>query len=172
MILIFAVDRNFSIGLDGDMLFYLKEDLTRFKKITSGHIMVMGRKTLESLPGGLPLKNRTNIVLTRDKNYKKDGVTIVNDLSKLFEKIEEIKKPGQEVFLIGGGDLVAQLVDKCEKAYITYVDKEFPEFDTKIPHLDQLDNWELVQESSPVQEDIDGEIYKYTYRVYINTECK
>lgn len=168
MILIFAVDKNFSIGIDGDMLFYLKEDLSRFKKITSGHIMVMGRKTLESLPGGKPLKNRTNIVLTRDKSYLKEGALVVNDLSKLDQIIDKTRKESQEVFLIGGGDLVAQLLNKCHKAYITYLDKEFSEFDTKIPNLDELENWQMIEELGPNKETIDNEIYSYTYRSYIN----
>ena len=173
MILIIAVDKNFSIGYKGDMLFHLKKDLARFKRITSGNIMVMGRKTLESLPGGKPLPNRTHIVLTGDASYKNHDAITLNDPERLDDLLKEIDPDGEkEVFLIGGGNLVAQMLDKCDKAYITKVDRSYPDFDTAIPDLDRLENWELVSESE-VEEEVQGdEVYHFTYNEYVNRDFK
>lgn len=171
MILMLAVDNNFSIGLDGDMLFHLKKDLKRFQTITSGNILVMGRKTLESLPGSKPLPNRTHLVLTGNKAYKNHDAIVLSDIDKLDEKLEEINpdvKEKKEVFLVGGGNLVSQLLDKCEKAYITKVDKSYENFDTQIPNLDQLDNWEVVQESEQEVEYHKDEEFRFRYVTYKN----
>lgn len=168
MILIIGVDRNFSIGVDGDMLFHLKKDLKRFKEITSGHIMVMGRKTLESLPGSKPLPNRTHVVITRDGNYVNHDAIVVTDVSKLDDKLKEMNVDNKKVFLIGGGNLVDQLIDKCEYAYITLVYKAYERFDTAIPNLEKLENWELIEQSD-LQTEIQGDdVFEYTYNVYKN----
>lgn len=169
MILIIAVDNNFSIGYKGDMLFHLKKDLKRFKEITLGNIMVMGRKTLESLPNAKPLPGRTHIVLTSDKEYKNDEAIVVNSVNEIFQKIKEIN-PNQDkkVFLIGGGNLVKQMIDNIEIAYITKVNKNYELFDTQIPNLEKLENWELI-EKSELQEEIQGEeLFNFTYNIYKN----
>lgn len=84
MILIFAVDNNWNIGYNGDMLFKISEDLKRFKEITVGNIIIMGRKTFESLPYKKALPNRINIIITRDKEYKGENIMVVNSLEQLF----------------------------------------------------------------------------------------
>ena len=170
MILIIAVDKNFSIGYKGDMLFHLKTDLKRFKEITSGHIMVMGRKTLESLPGGKPLPNRTHIVITSDKNYKNEDAIVLNNINDLDSLLKEINTDNRDVFLIGGGNLVDQLIDKCDKAYITLVNKEYTQFDTAIPNLEKLDNWELVGQSDLKTETQGDEKFEFVYNIYKNLD--
>lgn len=173
MILIIAVDNNFSIGINGDMLFHLKTDLKRFKDITSGHIMIMGRKTLESLPNGNPLPDRTHIVLTRDKKYRNHDSIVVNHISEIMPKVKELNPNNEkEVFLIGGGDLVEQMLDECEYAYITKVDKSYQNFDTAIPNLEKLSNWELIEKSEIHTEIKDGEVFEFTYNVYKNNNIK
>lgn len=169
MILMLAVDNNFSIGVNGDMLFHLKKDLKRFQNITSGNILVMGRKTLESLPGSKPLPNRTHLVLTSNPSYKNHDAITLSDIDKLDEKIAKINpNSDKEVFLVGGGNLVKQLLDKCSKAYITKVDKTYENFDTSVPNLDELDNWEQVDESEVMTEMHGDEEFKFKYVTYIN----
>lgn len=169
MILIMNVDRNFSIGYKGDMLYHLKTDLKRFRDITTGHIMVMGRKTLESLPGAKPLPNRTHIVVTSNKNYKNEDAIIVNDIEKLDDVIKDIQEAGQEVFLIGGANLIDQLLDKCRLAYITKTDKAYELFDTQMANLDKLDNWKIIEVSEIHEEIQAGELFQFKYVTYRNT---
>ncbi len=160
MNLIFAIDENWSIGVDGDMLFKISEDLQRFKKITMGGILIMGRKTFESLPDQKPLPGRTNIVVTRNPDYKRDGIIVVNSIEELDEKLEELNPNGdKEVFLIGGGELVQQMIGRCRKAHITKVAKCYDDWDTCIPNLDELPGWREIEVG---EEKVEGDlVYKY-----------
>lgn len=164
MNLIFAVDGNWKIGFGGQMLVEIEEDLHRFRRITEGHIVIMGRKTLQALPNQKPLENRINILVTRNKDYNPEGFIVVNSMEDLFPLLKEIN-PNKEkkVFVTGGGTIARQLLLFCNKAYITKVFKDFKDADTFIPNLDLDDDWEAVWES-PVQKQDD--IY---YR-YINYE--
>ena len=144
MKLIAAADKNWAIGKDNSLLISIPEDMKFFRETTSGHVIVMGRKTLESFPNGAPLKNRTNIVLTRDKGYKKDGAVIVHDTDELTGKLKEYAQ--DDVFVIGGGSIYKQLLPMCDTAYITKIDKVF-DADTYIPDLDKSEEWEIAQES-------------------------
>lgn len=168
MKLIFGTDKNFSIGSKGDMLFHLREDLARFRKITTGQICVMGRKTLESLPSGKPLPKRTNIVLSGNPTYcPPEGVTRVHNLEELQTLLEEIDpQQEKEVFLIGGGKLVADWIDCCDTAYITMVDRVYDEFDTWLPNLREDPAWELVSESETHEE----KGLSFTYQEYRRVE--
>lgn len=168
MIIIFAVDRNWAIGLKGDMLTKISKDLKRFKELTSGNIIVMGRKTFESLPNQKPLPNRVNIVITKDKSYKREGITVLNSIEELDSYILEIN-PNQEkkVFLIGGGNLVSQLMDKVYEAYITKIDKAFSEYDTVIPNLDKLEGWKIVDQTESFLDEATGLNFKHLkYKKY------
>jgi dihydrofolate reductase len=107
MKLIVAAARDWGIGNKGQLLFNVPEDMEFFKNTTMNKVVVMGRKTLLSLPGGNPLKNRTNIVLTSDVNFKKEGCIIVNSIEALFDEIKNFNS--DDVFLIGGGNLYNQL---------------------------------------------------------------
>ncbi len=151
LILIFAVDENWSIGLEGDMHVYIKKDLKRFKSLTEGNVLIMGRKTLESLPNSQPLPNRTNIVLTRNESFKQDDVIVANSLDHLFEILNEIDED-KDLFVSGGQAVVEELIDYCDRAYITKILYAFPKSDTKIPDLDQDSSWEIEEESEVYEE--------------------
>lgn len=149
--LIFAVDKNWSIGLDGDMHVYIKKDLKRFKELTLGNVLVMGRKTLESLPGSKPLDKRTTIVLTRRDIKARENLIVVNSIDDLFNILDDIDAC-KKIFVSGGQRVVEQLIDYCDYAYITKILYAFPESDTKIPNLDADSRWELVKESELLEE--------------------
>lgn len=160
MILIFAVDENWNIGYDGDMLYKIHEDLKRFKSLTTNNIIIMGRKTFESLPDKKALPNRINVVITRDKDYKAEDIMVVHSPEELFELLEKIN-PENEMgnFMIGGGNICRQFLPNCDRAYITKLFKSFEPADTFIPNLDLDDNWEVVKESEVYkQEDV---YYRY-----------
>lgn len=167
MILIFAVDNNWNIGFGGEMLTAIPSDLTRFREFTEGNIIIMGRKTLEALPDGNPLPNRINILITRNKDYKKEGLHIINsleDLPSLLERLNPDKK--MKEFVIGGGNIVIQLLSKCNKAYITKILKSFEKVDTCIPNLDLEKDWKIVKESEVFKENN----LEYKYVDYIKLD--
>lgn len=143
MNLIAAVSNNWGIGKDGDLLFHIKEDMKFFKETTINNVVVMGRKTLESFPNGNPLRDRVNIVLTRNTEFKKDGTVTVNSVDEL---LEEIKKYDEEVFVIGGGEVYSLLLPYCNKAYITRVNAE-KDADTFLLNLDAAPEWSIISES-------------------------
>lgn len=144
MYLIAAADRNWAIGNAGKLLYSLPRDMKFFRETTQNSVVVMGRKTLESFPGGNPLKNRINIVLTRNGEYKKDGVITCTDVSKLNEILEEYSD--KNIFVIGGEEIYRLLLPQCAKAYITRVDAE-AEADAFFPNLDEDNNWKITQTS-------------------------
>jgi dihydrofolate reductase len=129
-----AIAKNYALGKDNDLIWHLPADLKRFKKVTTGHYILMGRNTYESI--GKPLPNRTTIIITRNKNYFKEGCLIANSLE---EAIEMAKKEAQ-VFIIGGAQIYKETIakDLAEQLDITLVHNEFeadvyfPEIDTKI----------------------------------------
>lgn len=164
MKLIFAVDKNWNIGYDGDMLFKISKDLQRFRMFTENNIIIMGRKTFESLPDRKALPNRINIVITRDKEYEAEDIIVVHSIDELFPLLKELD-PEEEmkVFLIGGGNLTHQMLDYCNFAYITKVNKAFNISDTLIPNLDEDENWKIVKESkTDFQDDLEYKYVDYT----------
>jgi len=144
MNLIVAVDKNWSIGRKGKLLISIPEDMQLFRKETANKIVVMGRKTLESFSNGLPLKNRTNIVITSDKAYNiKDAIICHN----IEEALEEIKKySSEDVYVIGGETIYRQLLPYCDVAHVTKIDYEY-DADTQFPNLDKMPEWSLVERS-------------------------
>lgn len=160
MILLFAVDSNWNIGYEGDLLYKISEDLKRFRNLTEGNIVIMGRKSFESLPDQKALPNRINIVITRDKEYQADDVIVINSLDELFPLLKELN-PNNEMdnFVIGGGNIAKQMITYCNKAYITKIFKAFEKADTFIPNLDLDHDWKIANESEvDSQDDIN---YKY-----------
>lgn len=148
MIMIFAVDQSWDIGFRGEMLVAIDDDLKRFRQITEGNIVIMGRKTLEAIPSRQPLVNRDNILVTRGNCYENQGFYILNDMKDLDELLEELNPNGEkEVFVTGGQVIVEQLFHRCNKAYITKIFKDFPNADTRLPDLDEDEDWEIVEES-------------------------
>ena len=152
MNLIVAVDQNWAIGKEGDQLVYLKEDLKRFRSLTSGHTVILGRKTLATFPGGRPLKNRRNLILSRNPQFQAEG-------AEVFSTVEElVKQADGDAFVIGGASVYEQLLPYCDTAYITKVHAGFPA-DTYFPNLDQSGEWEVSEESESLEQD--GISYHY-----------
>lgn len=141
MNLIVAVDKNWAIGLGNKLLVSIPADMKFFRQTTTGKVVVMGRKTLESFPGGQPLKNRTNIIITRDPAYQvKDGSVV----STIEEAVEELKKYKEEdIFVIGGESIYRQMLPYCKTAFVTKIDHAY-DADTFFPNLDEMEDWKLT----------------------------
>ena len=156
MNLIAAVDRNWAIGKGGDQLVYLRTDLKRFQALTTGHAIILGRKTLATFPGGRPLKNRRNLVLSRDPDFRPEGAEVFPTLEALLAAAPE------DAFVIGGGSVYRALLDRCSTAYITKLDAAWPA-DTWLPDLDALPEWQVAEEGEELEEN--GVRFRYvTYR--------
>ena len=156
MNLIAAVDLNWAIGRDGDQLCYIPADLKRFQALTTGHPVILGRKTLATFPGGRPLKNRRNLILSRDPSFAPEG-------AEVFRSLEALRAAAPaDSFVIGGESVYAALLDWCDTAYITKIHKAYPA-DCWLPDLDADPNWTLAEESEPLEED--GLMFHYaTYK--------
>lgn len=141
MNLIVAVDKNWAIGLKGDLLVSIPQDMKFFRETTKGKVVAMGRKTLESFPNGLPLKNRVNIVLTTDKSYNGRGAVLVHSVEEMVEELKKYKE--EDIFVIGGETIYRQLLPYCKKAYITKIDHAY-HADTYFPNLDEDPEWEMT----------------------------
>ncbi|WIF94904.1 dihydrofolate reductase [Caminicella sporogenes] len=155
--IIAAMDKNGLIGKNGVLPWHLPKDLEYFKKVTTGHIVIMGRKTYESL--GKPLQKRRNIVLTNNKSFKADGVEIVYSVE---EALSKIYKKDEEVFIIGGKKIYEQFISVSNKLYITKIEYEF-KGDTYFPYIDYND-WELVSIKRGILDELNP--YKYYYYIY------
>lgn len=139
-----AVDANWAIGNKNRLLTSIPADMKFFREKTMGHVVVMGRKTLESFPNGLPLKNRVNIVLTANRSYKVKDAIIVHTKEELLEELK--KYDTNELYVIGGGSIYEMLIPYCDTAYITKIDHAYAA-DTYFPNLDQMDDWEMTEVS-------------------------
>ncbi|MDE6233693.1 MAG: dihydrofolate reductase [Lachnospiraceae bacterium] len=160
MNIIAAVDKRWGIGIKGELLISIPEDMKFFKNTTTGNVVVMGRKTLESFPGKRPLKNRTNIVLTSDVKYKADGAETVHSIPELLNILK--KYDSEKIYVIGGGKVYNQLLLYCDTAYITFINYEY-EADTFLPSLDEDKEWEMTDESDE-QTYFDIEYYFRKYK--------
>ena len=149
MDMIVAADKNWGIGKDGQLLTHLSGDLKYFKERTLGKAVVMGRKTLESLPGGRPLPGRTNIVLTANPDYEKEGCVIVHSMDELRKKCLEY--PDDGVMIIGGATLYNELMEECKSLFITKIYDEF-EADAFIKNADELPDYKVVWKSEMQEE--------------------
>jgi dihydrofolate reductase len=163
---IVAADLNFAIGFQGQMLYHLPEDLKFFARMTRGKVLIMGRGTLKSLPGGKPLKDRLNIVLSRNEHFiAPPGALRVRGMAELKAAIAPY--PADEVMVIGGQQIYALLIDCCTLAHVTRVRATAPA-DRFFPDLDRRPGWQLKEES-PLLES--GGI-RYTHCVYVNHQVK
>lgn len=144
MNLIAAADKNWGIGYKNKLLVSIPSDMKFFRETTTGKVIVMGRKTLESFPNGMPLKNRTNIVLTSNKDYRVKDAIIVHTLEELHKELE--KYNSDDIYVIGGESVYRRLLPYCDTAYITKIDHAF-QADTFFPNLDEMENWEMTQVS-------------------------
>jgi dihydrofolate reductase len=144
--LIVAVDRRWGIGRQAHLLFHIREDMKRFKALTTGSIVVLGRKTLQTFPRGEPLAGRTNVVLTCQENFVADPAIIVHSMEELAETLGQ--RPGETAYILGGTSIYRQLLPYCRLAFVTKVDAVVSA-DSFFPDLDQLAGWQLVQEEDP-----------------------
>lgn len=147
---IVVADRSWAIGRDGGLLFSLPTDMKRFRSLTMGGAVILGRKTLESFPGGRPLPKRKNIVITRRKDLKVEGAVVVSSLAEALDAAGDT--PPDQIWVIGGGSVYTALLERCKRVYLTKVDAQAEDPDTFFPNLDKLPGWEVEHESEPVEE--------------------
>lgn len=144
MNIIVAVDKNWAIGSKGQLLVTIPQDQKMFREETIGKVIVMGRRTFESLPGGQPLYGRTNIVLTTDRDFRAGGAVICHSMEEVLAKLEAY--PSEDVFIIGGQSIYEQFLPYCDVAHVTSIDFAYSA-DTYFPNLDESPEWEAVAES-------------------------
>ena len=140
---ILSADKNWGIGYKNKLLVSIASDMKFFRQTTTGRVVVMGRKTLESFPGGLPLKNRTNIVLTGNRGYSVKDAIIVHTYDELREELK--KYDTDDVYVIGGESVYRMLLPECDTVLVTKLDRAF-QADTFFPDLDTMDEWEMTEE--------------------------
>ncbi len=151
--IIVAVAENGAIGCHNKLLWHISEDLKRFKRLTSGHPVVMGRKTFESI--GRPLPNRQNIVITRNPDLRIEGVDVVGSIEEAIKLCD----PNEEVFIIGGGEIYRQAMHLAQKLYLTMV-YQSPEGDTFFPQINENEWTEVCREQCDGYDFIDYEANK------------
>ena len=159
MNLIVAVDNNWAIGNQNKLLVSIPADMKFFRETTMDKVVVMGRKTLESFPNGLPLKKRTNIVITRDKNYQVKDAIVVHSVE---EAVEELKKYSEEeIYVIGGESIYRQMLPYCKVAHVTKINHAY-EADTFFPNFDEMEDWKVTGISDEqTYFDLDYEFVRY-----------
>lgn len=163
MKMIVCVSENFGIGKDNGLLFSLPPDMKFFRETTLGKVVIMGRGTLDSFPGGKPLKNRTNVVLTRDKNFLREDAVVFNSKEDILSYVSRF--PTDDVFVIGGGQIYEMFRSDCDEAIITKVRKTVP-CDTFLFNIDKDENWYLHSES----ELMEYEGTRFSFCVYRKTD--
>ena len=141
---ILAADKNWGIGYNNHLLVSIPSDMKFFRQTTTGKVVVMGRKTLESFPNGMPLKNRTNIVLTGNQNYQLKDAVVVHSEDELMEELEKYDQ--DDIFVIGGESVYRMMLPHCDTVYVTKIDRAF-QADTFFPDLDEMDEWVMTEES-------------------------
>ncbi len=141
---ILAADKNWGIGYNNHLLVSIPSDMKFFRQTTTGKVVVMGRKTLEIFPNGMPLKNRTNIVLSGNQNYQVKDAVVVHSEDELMEELE--KYDTDDIFVIGGESVYRMMLPHCDTVYVTKIDRAF-QADTFFPDLDEMDEWVMTEES-------------------------
>lgn len=144
MNLIVAVDSNWAIGNKNQLLVRIPADHKYFREITTGKVVVLGRKTLETFPQGMPLKNRTNIILSTNPDYHVKDVIVVHSLEELFEELKQYDT--KDVYIIGGASVYRELLPYCDVAHVTKIDRAY-EADSYFPNLDQMEEWQITADS-------------------------
>ena len=144
MNMIVAADKNWGIGYRNRLLVSIPEDMKFFRSATEGNVVVMGRKTLESFPGGRPLGNRTNIVLTKNPEYRVRGAVVCHSLEEVLKELEAY--PSEKGYVIGGSSIYEQFLPLCNVAHVTKIDHAY-EADAYFPDIDRMPEWTLTGES-------------------------
>ena len=159
MNLIVAVDKNWAIGKEDKLLVSIPADMKMFRQETTGKVVILGRKTLATFPGGLPLKNRTNIILTGNRDFRAKDAVIVHSIEELVEEIKIY--PSEDVYCIGGESVYRQLLPYCDTAHVTKVDFAY-EADRYFPNLDEMPEWKITARSEEqTYFDLEYEFVKY-----------
>jgi len=153
--LIWAMDKNRLIGKDNQMPWHLPAELAYFRKVTTGHPVLMGRRTYESI--GKPLPNRTNVILTRNEEYKPEGCIVIHSIEEALERFG-----GQLLFIIGGAQIYRQFLPYAEKLYVTLIDHEFAG-DEYFPELD-WENWRQISVEPGITDERNP--YSYSFQVF------
>ena len=157
IIMIAAAAENNALGKNNDLVWHLPDDFKRFKELTSGHYIVMGRKTFESFPKLLP--NRTHIIVTRQKNFQPEHCIVVDSIEKALEFVPE----NEDAFIIGGGEIYKQSLDYTDVIELTRVHSSF-DADTFFPEINS-DHWQLVEEEYHPKDE--KHLVDFTYQTYI-----
>lgn len=157
IIMIAAAAENNALGKNNDLVWHLPDDFKRFKELTSGHYIVMGRKTFESFPKLLP--NRTHIIITRQKNFQPEHCIVVDSIEKALEFVPE----NEDTFIIGGGEIYKQSLDYTDVIELTRVHSSF-DADTFFPEINS-DHWQLVEEEYHPKDE--KHLVDFTYQTYI-----
>jgi dihydrofolate reductase len=145
-----------AIGRNGDLLYHLSDDLRHFKELTTGHTVVMGRRTFDSLPKGA-LPNRRNIVVTRNADYQAVGADVVHSLDEAFELVKDT----DDIFVIGGGQIYAEALNRADRMSLTVIDApDFDDADTFFPAFDPAD-WEIAEMSDALTDNRSGINYRF-----------
>lgn len=144
MNIIVAVDKNWAIGYQNKLLNSIPEDMKFFRETTTGNVVVMGRKTLESFPNGRPLKNRTNVVITRQKDYEVPGAVVVHSVEEALEYLKDFKS--ENIYVIGGASIYEQMLPYCDVAHVTVMDYAY-QADTWFPNLDEMEDFVVAADS-------------------------
>lgn len=162
MDVIVAVDENWAIGQNNGLLFTLPTDMKRFRAMTSGCTVIVGRMTLDSFPSKKPLPNRRNIVITRDPEFQRDGCEVVTSP----EEAVELAKNDEKVWIIGGASVYAALLPLCERAYVTRVNAKASGASSFFPNLDKHPSWKLMETGETITEE-NG--LSFQFCEYVNT---
>lgn len=144
MNLIVAVDNNWAIGNKGDLLVSIPNDHKHFRQETLGKVVVLGRKTLATFPQGLPLKGRTNIILSTDPSYTVKDATVVHSIKELLDTLKNYRS--EDIYIIGGDSVYKQMLPYCDTAHITKINHVY-EADSYFPNLDEMANWKITADS-------------------------
>ncbi len=144
MNLIVAVDNNWAIGYKGGLLVRIPNDHKAFRQETAGKVVVLGRKTLETFPQGMPLVDRTNIILSANPDYRVKGAIVVHSKEELLEELKKYRD--EEIYIIGGESVYRTMLPYCQVAHVTKIDHVY-EADAYFPNLDESEEWEITADS-------------------------
>lgn len=159
MNLIVAVDNNWAIGNNGGLLISIPEDMRFFREETTGKVVIVGRNTVKTFPGGKPLKNRTNVIVTTNKELKVDDAIVVNSVEEALEAVKDYKS--EDIYVVGGASIYKQMLPYCDVAHVTKINYAY-QADTYFPNLDEMDDWVIEAESEErTYYDIEYIFYKY-----------
>lgn len=142
--MIVAVDNNWAIGCKGGLLVRIPNDHKAFRQETTGKVVVLGRKTLETFPQGMPLADRTNIILSGNPAYRVKGAVVVHSLEELLDELKKYRD--EEIYIIGGESVYRMMLPYCDTAHVTKIDHAY-EADAHFPDLDASGEWEITADS-------------------------